>query len=266
MSSLFGGQEITFTTSDGQTVTGTVQSNGTVKTAEGLTYEGVTWNGGNSFSTTESVADREAAYAAEQEEAARQAEEAKIKEKFPYGRPSEISRNLWQGHSGNDVKALQKALNDLGFNCGEVDGVFGSKTWSALGKFKDKYGGHGEYGLQDKTRAAFAAIAWEGTHYETGGLADFTGPAWLDGTKSRPEYILNADQTKAFFTLVDVLSGLQTKDPKASQNSGDSIYDIDINVESIGSDYDVEQIADTIKRLINEDARYRNNNAINLMR
>lgn len=102
--------------------------------------------------------------------------------------------------------------------------------------------------------------------YKTGGLADFTGPAWLDGTKSRPEYILNADQTKAFFTLVDVLGSLQTKDSKASQNSGDNTYDIDINVESIGSDYDVEQLANTVKRLINEDARYRNNNTINLMR
>jgi hypothetical protein len=27
--------------------------------------------------------------------------------------------------------------------------------------------------------------------YKTGGLADFTGPAWLDGTKSRPELVLN---------------------------------------------------------------------------
>ena len=102
--------------------------------------------------------------------------------------------------------------------------------------------------------------------YKTGGLADFTGPAWLDGTKSKPEYILNADQTKAFFTLVDVLSGLPVGNSKSTQNNGDNTYDIDINVESIGSDYDVERLADTIKRLINEDARYRNNNTINLMR
>jgi hypothetical protein len=102
--------------------------------------------------------------------------------------------------------------------------------------------------------------------FETGGLADFTGPAWLDGTKSKPEYILNADQTKAFFTLVDVLSGLDTKTPQTTQNNGDSNYDIDINVETIGSDYDVEQLADKVKSLINEDARYRNNNTINLMR
>jgi hypothetical protein len=63
-----------------------------------------------------------------------------------------------------------------------------------------------------------------------------------------------------------VLESLQSGAAKTTQNNGDSTYDIDINVESIGSDYDVEQLADTIKRLINEDARYRNNNAINLMR
>ena len=102
--------------------------------------------------------------------------------------------------------------------------------------------------------------------YATGGLADFTGPAWLDGTKSRPEYVLNSDQTKAFFTLVDILQGLNLGASKSTENSGDTNYDIDINVESIGSDYDVEQMAGTIKRLINEDARYRNNNAVNLMR
>jgi hypothetical protein len=106
------------------------------------------------------------------------------------------------------------------------------------------------------------------TKYATGGLADFTGPAWLDGTKSKPEYVLNATQTKAFLLLVDVLSDFKgiPKTSTTTENSGDNVYDIDINVESIGNDYDVEQMAETIKRLINDDARYRNNNAINLMR
>jgi len=27
--------------------------------------------------------------------------------------------------------------------------------------------------------------------YATGGLVDFTGPGWLDGTPSAPEYVLN---------------------------------------------------------------------------
>jgi hypothetical protein len=34
--------------------------------------------------------------------------------------------------------------------------------------------------------------------YLRGGLADFTGPAWLDGTKSRPELVLNARDTQNF--------------------------------------------------------------------
>jgi hypothetical protein len=28
--------------------------------------------------------------------------------------------------------------------------------------------------------------------FASGGLADFTGPAWLDGTKTNPEYVLSA--------------------------------------------------------------------------
>jgi hypothetical protein len=32
-------------------------------------------------------------------------------------------------------------------------------------------------------------------HFLHGGLVDFTGPAWLDGTKSRPEAFLNAKDT-----------------------------------------------------------------------
>jgi hypothetical protein len=101
--------------------------------------------------------------------------------------------------------------------------------------------------------------------YATGGLANFTGPAWLDGTKSRPEYVLNADQTQRFFSLVDVLEGLD-KDSGKSEKTGDSYFDININVEKLESDYDVEKIADKIRRMIYEDASYRNVNAINHIR
>ena len=52
----------------------------------------------------------------------------------------------------------------------------------------------------------------------------------------------------------------------STENNGDITYDIDINVESISSDYDVEQVANKIKSLINEDARYRNNNTVSLKR
>jgi hypothetical protein len=52
----------------------------------------------------------------------------------------------------------------------------------------------------------------------------------------------------------------------STENNGDITYDIDINVETIGSDYDVEQVANKVKSLIGENARYRNNNTVSLAR
>ena len=101
--------------------------------------------------------------------------------------------------------------------------------------------------------------------YKTGGLADFTGPAWLDGTPSKPEYILNAEQTERFFSLIDVLEGFDTKGNTTS-NSNDISVDVDINVENIGSDYDVEQLANKIRSMLRDDAMYRNVNNINQVR
>lgn len=106
-----------------------------------------------------------------------------------------------------------------------------------------------------------------GYKYKTGGLADYTGPAWLDGTKSRPELVLNQKDTQNFIQLKDILASLMTGSSHSStENNGDITYDIDINVESIGSDYDVEQVANKVKSLISDDARYRNNNAVSLKR
>ena len=119
----------------------------------------------------------------------------------------------------------------------------------------------GAYGLTIQYEDGELSIVPK-TQYKQGGLADFTGPAWLDGTKSKPEYVLNAAQTEGFFTLVDVLSGLKAGSAQNTQNSGEYNYDIDINVESIGSDYDVEQISRKVEELIVESSRYRNNNVL----
>ena len=104
--------------------------------------------------------------------------------------------------------------------------------------------------------------------YKTGGLADFTGPAWLDGTKSKPEIVLNQRDSANFIQLRDILSEAMdsTSGNSSKKPSGDNYFDIDVNVEKIDNDYDVEQIANKIRRMIYEDASYRNVNAINLIR
>ncbi len=109
--------------------------------------------------------------------------------------------------------------------------------------------------------------------YKTGGLNTQTGPAWLDGTFAKPELVLNSKDTANFLELRDLLRALQIsiKSPHRdltdnNKNNGDNYYEIDINVESIADDYDVTKMADKIKKLISQDALYRNGNAINRLR
>lgn len=102
--------------------------------------------------------------------------------------------------------------------------------------------------------------------FETGGLADFTGPAWLDGSKTKPELILNARDTENFILLKDVLSNVLKGASSTQKAGGDNYFDIDIQVDEIANDYDVDQMAARIKQNIYEDSIYRNVNAVNFLR
>jgi hypothetical protein len=83
--------------------------------------------------------------------------------------------------------------------------------------------------------------------YATGGLADFTGPAWLDGTKSNPEYVLSAQQTRSFMQLVDILDMFRHGfNVSRGENFGDNIVDIDINIETVKEEADVDMLADKV--------------------
>lgn len=95
--------------------------------------------------------------------------------------------------------------------------------------------------------------------YKTGGLNTTTGPAWLDGTPSKPELVLNSTDTKNFLALRDVLSKAMGS-TKSINNSygGDNIFEININVDKIEKDYDVDRVADRVKKKILESSSYRN--------
>ena len=93
--------------------------------------------------------------------------------------------------------------------------------------------------------------------FAKGGMVDFTGPAWVDGTKSRPEAFLNADDTKRIGEAAKLLSNLPLLDNPRTQtneisntNVGDTTFEIHINVENISSDYDVDQATERVKQNI----------------
>lgn len=58
--------------------------------------------------------------------------------------PPPLSRLLVLDTEGTDVKKLQERLNDLGYDAGEVDGIFGKKTDTAVKEFQADYFGEAE--------------------------------------------------------------------------------------------------------------------------
>ena len=80
-------------------------------------------------------------------------------EEIERARGRELVRTLKQGCSGDDVKQLQETLNKLGFNCGTVDGIFGSKTKTAVMAFQSAYGLKADGIVGEQTRTALQKAA-----------------------------------------------------------------------------------------------------------
>ena len=103
-------------------------------------------------------------------------------------------------------------------------------------------------------------------HYASGGLNEQTGFAWLDGTKSKPEYVLDSQQTKAFLYLSEALPDFIKNSNGYEANGGDNYYDIKIYVDELSNDYDVDKLSEKIKQQIVNDSLYRNVTSINRLR
>ena len=89
--------------------------------------------------------------------------------------------------------------------------------------------------------------------FKTGGLVNYTGPAWVDGTPSKPEAFLSAQDTErignAAKLLADlpILNSTSNANNAVSSNIGDTSIEIHINVENLASDYDVDQMIERVK-------------------
>ena len=179
----------------------------------------------------------------------------------------------------DDVKKVHKAAANKGLTAStympDIVKGKGSPTWYELLKvvkghsnkyrlartftddlFKkayDKLYGKGAY-VKDRTYAKQKKIK----AYQQGGLANFTGPAWLDGTPSKPELVLNAKDTQNFIALKDVLAKAMNNIGSTSNTYGDITYEINVNVDKIEKDYDVDKVIDKVKKEIIKGAGYRN--------
>ena len=231
---------------NGQTLTGTVDKEGNVITADGIVYDNVYQGGDGNY------------YAGENRKKP-DVEEDDSEHSNPQG-PSQPGTQLngyttqIPTHAG--YKEIRISVEDYE---ALMNPSMREERWS------DLLAKYYEGGTIEAFKEAFLRNLQP---YKTGGLADFTGPAWLDGTKARPEIVLDAQDSRNFIQLRDILGSLLNRSTAnaSTENNGDITYDIDINVEKIDNDYDLEQVAIKVKSLITDNARYRNNNAVGLKR
>lgn len=291
------GKQITFSAYDDQGklqwLTGTVDKNGDVVDSNGVRYSEIFQNYDGSFTTMETagVGTKKEPPKPEAKPSAPPSSGSTSGNRGTGTTPrihlngsNGIILNADGSNSGISVwgpgegisNAELRAARDLG-NLGQYDsnpqnGLIDEKELQEAFKKKDINPNDPKYQMEyDKTWDPY--YKKRTTKYATGGLNTQTGPAWLDGTFAKPELVLNSKDTANFLELRDLLRALQIsiKSPHRdltdnNKNNGDNYYEIDINVESIADDYDVAKMADKIKKLISQDALYRNGNAINRLR
>lgn len=146
-----------------------------------------------------------------------------------------------------------------------VDGIVGKKTSSmALQMYN-----WGVKNLGSSNRYVKELIANRSLlGFSKGGLVDFTGPAMVHGSTSKPEAFLSAEDTKNFAMLKDALnrsikmSNISQMNPNSK--AGDcTIY---ITVDQISNDYDVDRAIEQVQKKILSSSSYRNINLINRTR
>lgn len=245
--------KITFTNANGEKLTGTVQKDGSVKvkTNKGTyTYKDVFQNYDGTYRTLETNPSFKAnsSSSSSSSKSSNSSSSSSSKGSIKVGGLINAGKARIYDYAGDKSGERQYFLND------PIYKVLDEKNGYLLTRWHKLNTGYTGWFKKSEVKA-----------YAKGGLADFTGPAWLDGTKSKPELVLNAQDTENFIQLKDILSNLLRGDT-SSGNNGDNYFEIHIDVDSLNNDYDVEQLATKIKKMINDDARYRNVNSINLLR
>ena len=157
------------------------------------------------------------------------------------GLVSGISGTIYYGQTGDRIKALQQALNALGYNCGNVDGKFGPKTQAAVKKFQKAMGISADGRVGPETKKKFKlkgyAIGTTGIDEDQWAILDELGPElqFIPGNNGRLAYvkkgtgIVPADLTERLMNLaMDPQSMLDANRPQIGVHP--EIHNTEINL------------------------------------
>lgn len=156
------------------------------------------------------------------------------------------------GGNTRDERTTQTTYNGA-YNAGlsEINSILSSKI-NALQKQYPYMGTVYDYEYNKIVQLINAAksslVAYQ---YKAGGLVDYTGPAWVDGTKAKPESFLNADDTALLRSMLDSFTYVKTAPyithPGESSfgTGGINIGDVNVNLyeAKLENDADYDLIA-----------------------
>lgn len=94
-----------------------------------------------------------------------------------------------------------------------------------------------------------------GNKFADGGLVNYTGPAWVDGSYSKPEAFLSAEDTARIGEAAKILADLPWLGSNPTQNitnnrGGDVAVEINLNIDKLTSDVDVDNMIERVKQEI----------------
>lgn len=141
----------------------------------------------------------------------------------------------------NDGTVAGSINNPWGYNPNvKVTAIGKSKEGGFFAKVKGDNFNSGSYWIPISALQTTDFFGKELSAYKSGGMVYGTGPAWLDGTPSKPEAVLNALQTEHFIKFTDTLDKLFAGGTATNNTSSVSIDTISFNVESMSSVEDGE--------------------------
>lgn len=187
--------------------------------------------------------------------------------------PEDVAwKNFVASHKGSIAPNGEQ--RNLVFSTGTGESYYFS-TFQEMQEWYNKWKNTGRIkGLTKDSKGNFSAKAMvrSGKHsflpydeyafkYADGGLVNYTGPAWVDGTQNKPEAFLNAEDTKRIGQAAELLANLPIFNNTSNANNavsatyGDTNVSVNITVESIANDYDVDRMMKRVEEKITSAAK-----------
>ena len=177
------------------------------------------------------------------------------------------SYTYWKGNTSYradlDESSIQYSTEEIKkLSTGTTNGVSASGSMTSESKV------YGPYLPEDTNQDGQVNIADTVTtmqkkarkKYATGGIVDYTGWAWVDGTPSKPEGFLNAEDTENIGNAARILAdipwlNMTSNNGNVTNNSiGGTSVVVNLNVDKITSEVDVEEMVEMVKDAVVEAA------------